>query len=256
MWLSLPYAALASGTSLATTVVQATQFNLDWHAWFIDAGVLVLQFISLLTTTNWLAQLVAFLIDFTGVFSSQSLFGWYFYSNWMALCNFWFQSVLSMQTMLAGDDWRASIKQGEFTCRAKLKGFLKGPSVDDQGKVKVDPMKKKEDLCICLCCIDGECASVELCQKNYLYDAFIVAIIGIFALIIIIVVTSILANKCQLVILERDRQRRREAKKAKEADSADLISNVSGYDDISQGDQLILLSSVISEEEAKKWRQV
>ena len=96
MMLSLPYATLASGTSLASTAVQATQFNLNWSAWFIDAGIVVLQFISLLTTTNWLAQLVAFLIEFTGVFSSQSLFGWYFYSNWMALCNFWFQTIVSM----------------------------------------------------------------------------------------------------------------------------------------------------------------
>jgi hypothetical protein len=162
-----------------------------------------------------------------------------------------------MQTMLNGQDWRVSIKQGELTCRAKLKGFLKGPQVDDQGKVKVDPMKKKEDLCICLCCIDGKCASVEQCQKNYLYDAFIVAIIGVFTLVIIIVVTSILANKCQLVILERDRQRKRDAKKAKEASSAEVISSVSelGHDDISKDDQ-ILLSTVTSEEEAKKWRYV
>ena len=55
MWLSFPYATLASGTLLAPAAVLATQFNLDWHAWFIDAGILVLQFISLLTTTNWLA---------------------------------------------------------------------------------------------------------------------------------------------------------------------------------------------------------
>jgi hypothetical protein len=55
MWLSFPHATLASSTSLAPAAVLATQFNLDWHAWFIDAGILVLQFISLLTTTNWLA---------------------------------------------------------------------------------------------------------------------------------------------------------------------------------------------------------
>ncbi len=53
--------------------------------------------------------------------------------------------MISLQVFVSGDDWRAAIKSGEYTCRIKLKDFVKGPAVDEQGKIKEDDNKKKDE---------------------------------------------------------------------------------------------------------------